>query len=411
MRPDGARNVERLRAELERAVTACLRGSGGDVAAQLSGGLDSSAVVVTAARALAPSGGRLTAYTAVPRSGSVEDGFPGRVADEGPMASRTAAMYANVESVAIAHEPRPTTDLLDEEFELYERPSLNPFNMLWIDAINAAAKAQDLTIMLTGQMGNLTISYPGWERLPALVGQGRVWAFIRLAMSLIRAKAASPRMILHMLRPRIKPRIEQRRRRAALILQLSANNPATLDALLDDDASATTHNSLSTRLRTLASVDPGNFNKAVLAKYGIDTRDPTADRRVVELCLSLPLDEFLDTGGPRRLAQRLLQGHVPPSLLAERRKGVQAADWYLDLDAARSAVACEVDLLSRSGAAARVVDIPRLRALVANWPTDWTEPATMQSYRLTLQRALAVGHFLRRADEAAHIASDDGAAQ
>ena len=65
--------AEALRERLDDAVRCRLRGAR-DVAAHLSGGLDSSAVSATAARLLAPSGGRVVAFTAVPREGY--DGSP-----------------------------------------------------------------------------------------------------------------------------------------------------------------------------------------------------------------------------------------------------------------------------------------------------------------------------------------------
>src|SRR5690606_25904486 len=61
--------VEGLRYHLEQATRSRLRGANGAVAAQLSAGFDSAAVTATAARILAPEGGSVVAFTAVPREG------------------------------------------------------------------------------------------------------------------------------------------------------------------------------------------------------------------------------------------------------------------------------------------------------------------------------------------------------
>src|SRR5262249_2845150 len=95
--------VERGRELLDEAVRCRLRGVK-HVAATLSGGLDSSAVVATAARLLAPGGGQVTAFTCVPRQGFAGAGTPGQIIDEGPLAAATAALYPNVEHVLL-HTP------------------------------------------------------------------------------------------------------------------------------------------------------------------------------------------------------------------------------------------------------------------------------------------------------------------
>src|SRR5262249_38577734 len=73
---------EALRNLLDQAVSCRLRGTG-DVGACLSGGLDSGAVVSTAARLLAASGRRVIAFTAAPREGYKDPARPNRIIDEG----------------------------------------------------------------------------------------------------------------------------------------------------------------------------------------------------------------------------------------------------------------------------------------------------------------------------------------
>jgi asparagine synthase (glutamine-hydrolysing) len=101
---------------------------------------------------------------------------------------------------------------------------------------------------------------------------------------------------------------------------------------------------------------------------------------------------------PRALARRALAGRVPPEVLSEKRRGVQAVDWHEGLTAARPQVVEELTRLEASAPAARALDLTRLRRLVDNWPKgEWERDATIQQYRLALLRGIAVGHFLRRA--------------
>jgi len=88
--------VDALLEILDKAAAARLRSNRG-IASQLSAGLDSSTVVATSARLLAPQGRGLIAFTSVPRPGFLGKGSVGRLIYEGPGAADVAAMYPNVE--------------------------------------------------------------------------------------------------------------------------------------------------------------------------------------------------------------------------------------------------------------------------------------------------------------------------
>jgi asparagine synthase (glutamine-hydrolysing) len=83
-------------------------------------------------------------------------------------------------------------------------------------------------------------------------------------------------------------------------------------------------------------MDQGNYNKGVLGGWGVDMRDPSADRRLVEFCLSVPPEQFLAGGVPRSLARRAFADRLPPEVLRERRKGYQAADWFEGMSVSRA---------------------------------------------------------------------------
>lgn len=135
----------------------------------------------------------------------------------------------------------------------------------------------------------------------------------------------------------------------------------------------------------------------MLAGWQIDMRDPTADQRLIEFCLQVPMDQFLCKGVPKALARRALADRLPNAVLAEQRRGLQAADWHETLTAARSRVAEEVDHLATCPAAVKALDLPRLRRLVKNWPADgWNRDDVAVPYRDVLLTGISVGHFLRR---------------
>jgi asparagine synthase (glutamine-hydrolysing) len=149
----------------------------------------------------------------------------------------------------------------------------------------------------------------------------------------------------------------------------------------------------------MTTYDFGNQRKGTLAGWGLDERDPTADRRLTEFCLSLPTEMLLKNGVRRPLAHAALSDRLPAAVLDERSKGYQAADWYEGLSADRATIAGMVDAIATSPPAAAVVDVEALRGWLRDWPSaGWDEPTVMARYRSALLGALSAGMFAVAAD-------------
>ena len=174
--------------------------------------------------------------------------------------------------------------------------------------------------------------------------------------------------------------------------------PARAKARNQDFAYRPWKDGFALRLHVLQFADPGNYHKACLGGLQVDYRDPTADVRLLEFCFAVPTEQFLRDGTPRALARRALADRLPKQVLEETRAGLQVADWHEDLTAARDGVVDELDRLEACPAAAAALDLPRLRRLTENWPSGgWEQREVLIHYRYALLRAIAVGHFLRRA--------------
>lgn len=154
--------VEGVRERLTQAVTAQLRGCEGIVGAHLSAGLDSSAVVALAARAM-EGRYRVIAYTGTPAS-PVDDRSSSRLADETPLAAATAAVYPNVEHVPV-RSSTPDYAELDRIHALIQQPIPDLANARWIIALNDMAAARGLKVLLHGTAGNLGFSHDGVDVL------------------------------------------------------------------------------------------------------------------------------------------------------------------------------------------------------------------------------------------------------
>jgi asparagine synthase (glutamine-hydrolysing) len=380
------------------------------VAAQLSGGLDSSAVAATAAKLLAPAGGRVTAFTSVPREG-YRGGIANAVSDEGPLAAAVASLYPNMDHVLIRSGAASPLAGLDRYFYLYERPMLNLSNGVWIDAILSAAKERRLKVMLSGAMGNMSFSYDGMQLLPDLLAHGRLLRLGKEIAALLgsgtRAGTIAAQTIGPFLPRPVWRAIGRLRGKAGGISDYSAINPASAAALGVAERAAARgldldyrprRDPFGTRLWALSRVDMGNYHKGMLGGWGVDVRDPTADRRLIEFCLSVPADQFLRAGLPRALAREALADRLPGAVLTERRKGYQAADWHEGLDGARGELREEVARLGEIPIAADALDTEKMAGLVEQWPEGaWNSDLVRGRYRLALLRGVSAGHFLRKA--------------
>ena len=151
------------------------------------------------------------------------------------------------------------------------------------------------------------------------------------------------------------------------------------------------------RLWGMKRVDLGVYNKGTLAGWGLDLRDPTADRRLIEFALRVPEAQYILDGVPRSLARQAFDDRLPPQVIGEHRRGFQGADWHVGMSAARGEIAAELDSFERCAGADRLVDVARLRRALEDWPQgDWNDDAVSLLYRHAMLRGVAAGHFLRK---------------
>jgi asparagine synthase (glutamine-hydrolysing) len=389
--------IEAYRAELDRAVRVRLRRAEGPVAAHLSGGWDSGAVAATAAR-LEP-GSNILAYTSVPRGERAPTGR--RFADEGPLAAATAAMHPNLAHILIPQTGASPLARLDEDAALFERPLFNLCNHVWLADIRAAAHGAGARVLLGGEIGNWTISAGRIEWLADFLREGRPADWWRNVRGLRGAGAARRRGILAASFGPFLPEPLWR------LVQPFSSAPAGLSPALRGEVLARLAAERSTlvpdrrldrvglALAALRAMDWGEHRKGILGGWGIDKRDPTADARLVEFCLSLPLDLLMKDGARRPLARAALADRLPAAVLDHPGKGYQNAAWHEGLTADLPRLKALVAEIGADPLAGSVVDAARLEALIAAWPeSGWERPDIVARYRNLLLQSVSAGHFL-----------------
>lgn len=402
--------AEAVRAALDEAVR-CRIPDAEEVGTWLSGGLDSSSVTALAARHLAGQGRRLTSFTAVPVVAPDPALFPGRFCDEGPLAAAVARNHPNIDHVLVRNDASPILDAMNRRSQASDEPVLIAANAAWVDAIGREAQARSIRVLLGGSAGNFTVSYDGVLLPATLLRQGRIIALAREARAMRRNGRRWLGILDQTMRPFVPAEVRRRLRRALGrpepgIYDLCAINPVFARemrieehavALGGDMMNADTRDGRAWRASVLHRSDRGTAVAAMRRLFNVEARDPTADRRVMELCLSIPEEQFLRNGEPRALIRHAMAGILPPEILAERRRGLQSADWHLGFTAARPEMLLEIERLEVSPLARRYLDLPRLRRILEDWPADgWHRPEVRETCLLALSRGLSAGRFIRR---------------
>jgi asparagine synthase (glutamine-hydrolysing) len=408
--------LEAFREHLDRAVACRLRANG-PIASHLSSGFDSSTITAIAARQLAQEGKSLLAYTAVPREGYDGPAPKGKHVDEGPGAQALAARFPNIEHILIRSGATSPLCNLQDGVEMLDRPPLNPANKVWGDAIKNDAETRGVKVLLTGQMGNLTISHTGEPYLTTLLGCGKWIDWWKEASALKQAQAHRRwrGLVTQSLTPYIPAALwevyQKLRGRHRHLTDYTAIHPKFMTRMKSMGRAQAANHDLGFRLTPddrrmriteLKRVDSGE-NSAAANAYGLDMRDPTSDRRLVEFCLAVPESQYLNKGQTRWLLQRLMKDILPPEILLSRSRGLQAADWHEAAKANLQKLNTELARLKTHGGADCYLDLVALERLLKYWTEGCgPTPETINAYRLKLLRGLSAGTFLMNIDNKNH---------
>jgi asparagine synthase (glutamine-hydrolysing) len=132
------------------------------------------------------------------------------------------------------------------------------------------------------------------------------------------------------------------------------------------------------------------------ALFGVTTRQPASDVRLFEFCLAVPEEQYQHKGQTRWLFRRAMAERLPPEILANPKRGLQAADWFERLCRAQAQVLEVLTRLEQSDLAKRALDLPRLRRLAEDLPRAASGPTQLLAdSRGVLDLGLMTGCFIR----------------
>lgn len=356
--------IEGLLSVYDRAVRDRLRSSKG-VAILLSGGLDSGSTTVLAARALRERDRRLRAYTAVPIHDVGYATSEHTLGNEWPLAESTAAAAGNVDLIAVGAEAVTPVQGIRAALAIHVEPSHAAGNAYWIYELLNSARRDGIGALITGQGGNATVSWTGIDRLGTvrwLLGAGS-W------------KKAAQSLIYPHLPPALIRGLRQALHRGGLDWSRSAINTdfARRIGLSSEyirhsgDVTNVEHwyRPLPHRYGVIrpGASPAGSIWAENSAAHGLDIRDATFDKRVMEFTISIPDREYTGPDGTDRWVLRAaMRGLMPEDVRLNRRLGMQAADLGQRLIDSAPEVESTLDELERSELVHKYLDLDRMRA-------------------------------------------------
>ncbi|MBI2567160.1 MAG: hypothetical protein HYV63_09045 [Candidatus Schekmanbacteria bacterium] len=349
--------AETLRDGLETAVDRCISGAA-RIGAHVSGGVDSSAVAVLAARALTRQGRALTAgYTwLAPPDVAHPDGDDTHAA----AALLAAELGVPLRSQRLSAAAIVRTDLVD--FTRF------PVHMMRYErTVLAQARADGVGVILTGWGGDELVTSRRWAAWFELLRQGRwgtAWRESRLHAPRRRRgwlRDVASWLLRDVLGAVGLPGPLTSRSSALAFVALPYIDAAFNRAILSDPLlaplgyAAQPGGFRSSQLATL--IDTRLTHRveswaAAGAALGIRYRYPLLDRELVELCLGMPPEQFIRHGMERSLFRRALAGRVPEAILSAPKRA--------ESQRVRRLVRCADEAILELVRRARLVDPPRL---------------------------------------------------
>lgn len=367
-------HCQTFREIMESAATEVTR-TDGATGILLSSGFDSASVAAFAAPVLDRQNKPLNAYTLVPQQGYDGRGHSAyRILDETPGVRMICEMYPNIRPSFLSLPGLDAFSRPEELLRLFETPFKSLNNVNWIEEFCRIAADEGCRVLLEGQMGNLTVSYGSITTYVAtklagghfLTGGRALNRYAkRLRMSRKRffpyiARMLVPEGLSRMfIRDYLADSMVNRETAAELGLtkkcaKLRYNVAVPGMSPIDKDSE------LLYNLRGFSLV--GEIETKQGLRHGLVIRDITKDKRILEFCLSAPVEYFVDENTVERcLVRNCLRDRLPHKILDDHfRKGLQGADWTERLRPKWDAVHRELMAGCRQPALEKYVDGQKL---------------------------------------------------
>ena len=384
---DGA---TRLRDVITEAVELSLPLSG-NVAAHLSGGLDSTTVVALASALLHPQGRTISTLSHVAAPGEWPSWQPAESDDEPPIRAMGTFIPGLDQHLFVHDGSDPIVDI-EWFFDRMAYPFLNPSNLPWLRRMDQWAAAHDAGVMLTGAHGSIGYSSPRLGQYKRAVFAGDLTT-VAHDLRQRRSRGDSLMYISHDVLNDFSPTMVRRWK------TLRHGDPATPDRshvpLASQYALTSAPGAVPTRRQAWQKAvlfDPSASTTSAPPGFSVWHSDPLGDSEVTRVLFSLGPDSWLGDGRDRALARRVTEGLLPDEVRLRTHRGVQGYDLPRAIAAHQREYANALERVEASATARELLNLPAIRqSMEQGVPTDGREAYYWQLFQ---GRALGMGLFI-----------------
>lgn len=362
-----------LRRLVDEAV-ACRLPRNGEIGAHLSGGLDSSALAVLAARRLREQGRTLHAYSFLDRQRNDIT-----LDDETEFVKAVVEQESNIDGTPV--RPPANRSVLDDPIDADTMTRFGPEQPQHVAC--GRAEAQGVGLVLSGWGGDEGASFNGRGALAELFLHGRWLALAREISALKRERGGRVVRIFRseVLAYVLPGAITGLARRIAGRKQ--SDLPTLFGRTLSDAArrrlAASGDEGLhmapdgrENRWRLLTSphlADRAEVLAQTGARHGLAFAFPLLDRRVVEFAMSLPSELFLRAGFRRRLFRDAMADVLPAPVRLRHRKYAPFPGSLIELAESKDELLARIDAYENNQSVRRMINLAHLRRQVEAFPS------------------------------------------
>lgn len=347
----------------------CRLRTNGKVGSTLSSGLDSSSVSAIAANLLKEKGIRLPVFTHIPLYDVQDQISPNRLANEGPLAAKLVEFNGNMDHFLLKAENITVLEGIEKMLWIHDQPFHAAANAYWIIDMMENVRKQGCNILLTGQFGNATISWPTTYYTNK---------FLSPKCPEINRKNLTnyKQFQKNILKPIIPKSIFNIYKRLSFGLypweSHSAINRSFANKInLSDHMKKVGFDPTFSRFKNISSMQvdlimPGQTIVGqqwleIGTQFGIEIRDPSMDKRVIGFCLSVPNSVYIQNHKGRMLIREAMKGIIPEELRwSNNKRGLQAADVALRIQSDKESWIDIADNILQHSKVNEVLDIKKI---------------------------------------------------
>ncbi|HWP98706.1 MAG TPA: asparagine synthase-related protein [Syntrophomonadaceae bacterium] len=326
-----------------------------EVGATLSSGLDSSSVCFMAARGQAACGKTLHAWTAVPQYPDEAYAGGNWMVDESALVAKAITDIDNIQHRNIQAANINPIESMRTQILRTGRPHRSGANQYWIDCILSLAADLGCGILLTGQMGNSTVSWSPSK--VKLLPKGRHYPNIPW------------KDYLGIIKRQWKGNIVKTKREVIK----RGQRPETKYPIVNPNYVRSKQFKMSMKESWDPQHDHAGWAEVHMNLFdvwfhysfwsGVEVRDPTIDAQLTEYLLTLPDKLYFRDGLNRRVMRMGMKGIMPDEIRLNKRRGLQSSDIIPRIRQYANHVLQAIAYIEKSQIAKELLNVPRLKLI------------------------------------------------